>query len=148
MVRTLGWVKLSILLIGLGILYTTACASRGAKGSQSVNEPQKPNEVVLLLAGAERQAENDEQEREILRALEDLRTLDPATLKTKRYADYQSVPGKWTLATLLQRYFVSPELHDIDEEAVYRDAQSPEARDVIGRQIRAIREGRQDTLAP
>jgi hypothetical protein len=148
MVRTFGWVKISILLVGLGLVHTTACASRAAKGSQIANQPQKPNEVVLCLSGADRQAENDQQEREILRALEDLRTLDPVTLKNRLYADYQNVPGRWTLATLLKKYFVSREPHHLDEGALYRDAQSPEAREVIEKQIRAIREGRQDTPSP
>jgi hypothetical protein len=148
LVRTFGWVKILFLLVGLGILHTTACASRGATAPQHATQPGRPNEVVLYLGGAERQAENDQQEREILRALEDLQTLDPPTLKTKRYANYQSVPDQWTLATLLHKHFVPREPHHIDEEALYRDAQSPEGRQVIQRQIRAIREGRQDTQAP
>jgi hypothetical protein len=148
MVKTRGWVNVGVLLVGLGILHTTACASRAANGPQSANQSKSPNEVALFLGGADRQAENDQQEREILRALEDLRSLDPATLKTKRYADYQNAPGQWTLATLLKKYFVSREPHHLDEEALYRDAQSQEGRDVIGRQIRAIREGRQETPSP
>ena len=75
---------------------------------------------------------------------EDLRTLAPAALKQRRYADYGNKPGQWTLVQLLERYFVpSLESCSIDEETLYRDAQSPRAREVVGQQIRALREGRQ-----
>jgi hypothetical protein len=52
-------------------------------------------------------------------------------------------PNQWTLPTLLMRYFVPPELHSIDAEALYRDAQASVAKDAIRAQIRAIDEGRQ-----
>jgi hypothetical protein len=116
--------------------------------SQGANAPPRPNEVVLYLDGAELQVETGQQIREILRALEDLRTLNPTTLKGKRYADYQNVPGKWTLATLLHRYFVPPQLHYIDEDSLYQDAQSPEARAVIGRQMATVRQSLPNAAGP
>ena len=125
-------------------------ATVSARGQRPLraDKPQRANEVVLYLDGAELQVETDEQSREILRALEDLRTLDPTTLKGKRYADYQNVPGKWTLDTLLHKYFVPPQLHHIDEENLYHDAQLPEARAVIGHQMRVVRRGLRDASAP
>ena len=131
------------LLIGLGVLTQVACRPQQTKTTVPSPLPEEKNEVVLYLDGAERQAETDDQRAEILRALEDLRTLDPVALEKQRYADYGGVPGQWTLAGLLQKYFVPRELRGIDEDALYRDAQSQKARDVIEKQIRALREGRQ-----
>ena len=137
-----------ILLVSLLVFFVPACAQREAGVRPSTTGPEKQNEVVLYLEGAERQAETEEQQRELLRALEDLQTLDAATLKGRRYADYQNVPGKWTLAELLQKYFVPRQLHRVHEESLYRDAQSPGAREVINQQIRALREGRQASPPP
>jgi hypothetical protein len=69
--------------------------------------------------------------------------LAPAALKQRSYGDYENKPGQWTLVQLLRKYFVPRELCSIDEETLYRDAQSPYAREVVEQQIRAIREGRQ-----
>lgn len=136
-------------LAGLSLVLTVACAHRSSeKTSAAATESQKTNQVVLYLDGAERQAETDEQRQEILRALEDLRTLAPRALKQQRYADYENRPAQWTLVQLMQKYFVPRELRLIDEEMFYRDAQSPRARDVVGQQIRALREGRQVVPLP
>jgi len=133
----------TLLFVGLLFFSAPACAQREGGGRPSTPGPEKQNEVVLYLEGAERQTETEEQQRELFRALEDLRTLDAAKLKSKRYADYQNVPEKWTLAELLQKYFVPRRLHRIHEESLYLDAQSPGAREVINLQIRALHEGRQ-----
>jgi hypothetical protein len=139
-------VKDGAVLVGIGLVLTTACAQgtgQGKTGPATPAKAQEPNQVVLYLDGAERQAETDEQRQEILRALEDLRTLEPAGLKQRRYADYENQPGQWTLVQLLQKYFVPREPCAIDDETFYRDAQSQHAREVIEQQIRALREGRQ-----
>jgi hypothetical protein len=137
----------SATLAAIGLALVVACTQRAgqpATGPAMPAHAQKPNQVVLYLDGAERQAETDEQCQETLRALGDLRTLDPETLKRKRYADYENRSGRWTLVQLLQKYFVPPELRSIDdEEAFYRDAASPHAREVVDQQIRALREGHQ-----
>jgi hypothetical protein len=119
----------------------------GACSHQSA-QTRGDNEVVLYLAQAERQSETDDQRREVRRALEDLLTLPPDQLRQRRYADYQMHPNQWTLPTLLMRHFVPPELHSIDTEALYRDAQAPIAKDAIRAQIRAIDEGRQVLRMP
>jgi hypothetical protein len=105
----------------------------------------QPNEVVLYLGGAERQCETDEQRAEIVSALEDLQHLSASDLARKRYADYTMVPGQWTLATLLEKYFVPSTPYKIDPVAFYRDAQDPAAHAVIAEQLRAIHEQRQVT---
>jgi hypothetical protein len=111
--------------------------------TQQTPVPAGTNEVELYLYGAERQAESAAQEQEILKALEDLRTLPPEALRAKRYADYSQTPDQWTLAQLLQKYFVPSKPGSIDEAVFYRDAQDPKARAVIEEHIRAIREQRQ-----
>jgi hypothetical protein len=126
----------------LGLVLTMACAHGTATPAHSARAGA-PNQLVLYPDGAERQAETDEQRREILRALEDLRTMSPAALSQRRYADYEDKPEQWTLVQLLQKYFVPRELCSIDEETLHRDAQTPRAREVVEQQIRALREGRQ-----
>jgi hypothetical protein len=111
--------------------------------TQQTPVPAGQNEVELYLHGAERQAESAAQEQEILKALEDLRTLPPETLRGRRYADYAQKPDQWTLPQLLQKYFVPSKPGSIDEEAFYRDAQDPKARAVVEEHIKAIREQRQ-----
>jgi hypothetical protein len=129
-------------LTSIGLVLAVACA-HGTAESGTFVKTQNSNQVGLYLDGAERQAETDEQRLEILRALEDLRTLTPAALKQRRYADYENKPEQWTLVQLLQKYFVPRQLCSIDEETLYQDAQSPRAREVVEQQIRALREGRQ-----
>jgi hypothetical protein len=138
----IGQQKGLTVLTSIGLLLTVACA-HGTAGPAAPATAQKTNQVVLYLDGAERQAETDEQRREILRALEDLKTLAPAALAQRRYADYENKPEQWTLVQLLQKYFVPRELCSMDEETLYRDAQSPRAREVVEQQIRALREARQ-----
>jgi hypothetical protein len=138
--------KFQVTSLALCLVFANGCARRDR--TPTLTEPQKPNGVVLYLEGAERQCETDDQRQEILRALEDLRTLDAGTLTKRRYADYQNVPGRWTLAQLLQKYFVPCEPRSIEERTLYRDAQEPAAREVVAQQLRAIREGRPVVCKP
>src|SRR5664279_4003636 len=143
-VRSMGTAQQRALgvLISIGLVLTVACA-HGTAGPADPVAAQETNQVVLYLDGGERQVETDDEPQEILRALEDLRTLAPAALRQRRYTDHGNKPGQWTLVQLLKTYFVPRELCSIDEETLYRDAQSPRAREVVEQQIRALREGRQ-----
>ena len=131
-------------MAALGCALLSCCASTTPPRSETtaVSAPAA-NEVVRYLKGAECQAETDDQRREIRRALDDLSSLPSAVLRQKRYADASMQPGQWSLATLLQKYFVPAELHTIDEPRLYEDAQRQEARAVIKAQIQAIDENRQ-----
>jgi len=106
------------------------------------------NSVVAYLDGAERQAESADQEREIVRALEDLRSLPPAALAERRYADYTMAPARWTLAELVARYFVPHSRMSIDPARFYADASDPRAIAVIDAQLAAAREHRQAARTP
>lgn len=112
----------------------------GATSQTTVTAPPLTNQVVAYLDGAELQAETEGQVREILRALEDMRTLAPSALKAQRYAGYGLEPGVWTLRQLLSSYFVP---HDIttplDETSIYQDAQDPKARAVVSQHMQAIK---------
>lgn len=139
--------RLIQLLSQLLVLSSLACA-HDEPIRPAVRTDERPNEVILYLRGAERQAETEEQRHEILRALEDMRTLSELELKQKRYANYTMVPGQWTLATLLRSYFVPRTAHAIDEEKLYRDARDPAARQLVADHIRAIHEERQVDIEP
>jgi hypothetical protein len=127
---------------------TGACPAQRQIAGTPLAGVNPPNEVVVYLKGAERQAETNDQRLEIRRALVDLASLPVDQLRGRRYADYEMRTGKWTLATLLARYFVPSEPHVLNEETLYRDAQLPEARAVINDQIRAIDDGRQASAPP
>ena len=124
------------------VLAVTSCDDRQT-AERKTQFAGAQNEVVLYLQGAERQSESAAQEQEILKALEDLRTLPPEKLRERRYADYALTPGQWTLGQLLQKYFVPSMPRVVDEETLYRDAQDPKARATIEEHIKAIREQRQ-----
>lgn len=124
-----------VALAGVGLVLFLACSHTTGRGTAPA---QETNQVVRFLDQADRQSETDEQRREILRALVDLRTLDAVALKRRRYADYGNKPGQWTLVQLIQKYFVPPQPCSIDEEAFYRHAQTPQARKVVEQQIRAL----------
>jgi len=99
-----------------------------------------PNTVVAYLQGAERQSEDLDQRREIEKALNDMLTLSPDELRTRRYANYQMEPGAWDIIHLLHRYFVPEKLKGLDEARFYRDIAKPEARAVIQEHLREVRE--------
>ena len=103
----------------------------------------RANAVVAYLDGAERQAESADQEREIERALQDLKSLPADVLATRRYADYTLAPGRWSLADLIARYFVPRAPQRLDPVAFYRDARDPRAIAVIDAHLAALREQRQ-----
>ncbi len=129
------------------VLAVTSCDDRQT-AEKKTQFAGAQNEVVLYLQGAERQSESAAQEQEILKALEDLRTLPPEKLRERRYADYALTPGQWTLGQLLQKYFVPSMPRVVDEETLYRDAQDPKARATIEEHIKAIREQRQTFRVP
>jgi hypothetical protein len=131
-------------MIGLVVVMLAAACTASENAGPATTE----NAVVLYLQNAERQAESPAQEQEIVKALEDLRTLPPDRLKEQRYADYASTPRQWTLTQLLQKYFVPDAPRAIDEAAFYRDAQAAAARALIEEHLKAIREHRQVFKTP
>lgn len=112
-------------------------------GATTAPKSSSASAVIEYLAGAEQQVETDDQRAELRRALVDLARLSPAELRTRRYADYAMTPGRWTAATVLTRYIVPAKPVHLDEEALYRDAQRPEARAALREHVRAIDEHRQ-----
>jgi hypothetical protein len=125
---------------GIGLVLIVACAQRaGRRTADSPFAEHEINQVVIYLDRAERQAETDAQRREMLHALDDLRSLDALALGQRRYADYENRPGQWTLVQLMQKYFVPRQPCSIDEETFYRHAQASEARKVVEQHIHALR---------
>lgn len=101
---------------------------------------QGPNSVVAFLQGAERQSEDLDQRLEIEKALNDMLTLKPDELRSRRYANYQMQAGAWTIIQLLHRYFASRGPVYIDEDRFYQDVTDPAARAVIQENLRKVRE--------
>lgn len=136
------------LRVVLGLLVALALAAGCAALGPAPATAQSRNSVVAYLDGAERQAESADQEREIVRALEDLRSLSPAVLAERRYADYTMAPARWTLAELVTKYFVPRSRMTIDAARFYADASDPRAIAVIDAQLAAVREHRQAARTP
>ena len=95
------------------------------------------NSVVAFLGNAERQSETIEQQREILRALDDMLAKAPGELRATRYRDYRGAEGAWTLPQLLQRYFAPDPPRALDER-FWDDVAAPEAKAVVRRQRDAL----------
>jgi hypothetical protein len=90
------------------------------------------NQVVLYLDGAERQAETDEQRREILRALEDLRDLGSGGAQATTLRRLPRQTRTMDSSPIVGEVFrAAVDACSIDEETLYRDAQSPRARGVV-----------------
>ena len=136
------------LRVVLGLLVALALAAGCAAMGPAPAPAQARNSVVAYLDGAERQAESADQEREIVRALEDLRSLSPAVLAERRYADYTMAPARWTLAELVTKYFVPRSRMTIDPARFYADARDPRAIAIIDAQLAAVREHRQAAPTP
>jgi hypothetical protein len=99
-----------------------------------------PNTVVIYLQGAERQSEDLDQRREIEKALNDMLTLNPDELRTRRYSNYQMEPGVWTIIDVLYNYFLPRKPAGLDESLFYRDVAEPLARAVIRDHLQRVRE--------
>ena len=93
------------------------------------------NLVVSLLKSAERQAETDEQRREIQRGLRNMLDQSPSELQKMRYADYAGQANVWSITQLLQHYFVSNSRVALDDARFFRDVRAPEARAAIQHQL-------------
>jgi hypothetical protein len=129
-------IRKRIFLLAFGLL--VACR-QGAASPATAGAPPRVNQVVAYLDGAELQLETEQQAREVLRALEDMRTLAPSALRARRYAGYGMEPAVWTLGKLLSSYFVPRDITTpLDETALAQDAQDPKARAVVSRHIQAI----------
>jgi hypothetical protein len=136
------------LRVVLGLLVALALAAGCAAMGPAPDPASARNSVVAYLDGAERQAESADQEREIVRALEDLRSLSPAALAERRYADYAMAPARWTLAELVTKYFVPRSRMVVEPARFYADASDPRAIAVIDAQLAAVREHRQALPTP
>jgi hypothetical protein len=112
----------------------------GYLGGHAVSAPAvaASNSVAAFFSHAERQAETDDQRREIQRALRDMLGKTPAELRQLRYADYEGKPQAWSVTELLQRYFVPRPPMKLSEERFYKDVTAPNARAAIRRQLDAV----------
>ncbi len=97
------------------------------------------NAVADFFSHADRQYENADQQKEIIRALNDMLTKSPKELRGQRYSDYQGVKGVWSLTELINAYFVpSQPVASWTEDSFYGDVAKPEAQDAIHKQLSGI----------
>jgi len=94
--------------------------------------PRRPrNTVEDYLNGAEAQYETDAQRAVFKQAFADMLNEPVASLRKKRYPDYQLHPGQWPLTELLYSYIVPDPLIWFDDDELFRDVKKPEARAMI-----------------
>lgn len=120
---------------GLFVLVCVLCACTRDRHSQSPSASNSGNTVAAFLSHAERQAETDEQRREIQRALRDMLEKPPAELRQIRYSDYQGHASTWSITQLLQHYFVPNPPAALDEQRFFEEVRAPAARAAIQRQL-------------
>ena len=121
--------------VGALVLACVLCSC--ARDSSHPSSPAKDagNSVATFLRNAERQAETDEQRKEIQRALGDMLKQSPAQLRQARYADYTGKPNSWSITDVLRHYFVPNPQVALDDSRFFEDFQAPEARGVIQHQL-------------
>lgn len=100
--------------------------------------PTKKNLVVSFLKGAELQIETQDQQRELEQALEDMLQLSPKELKKRRYGDYQTTKGMWTLTRILSAYFLPPRPLIIDSDRFYDDVATSAGRSIVEKKLRTL----------
>jgi hypothetical protein len=103
----------------LASLQCTCVRNRDAPASP---RPDSENSVAAFLKNAERQAETDEQRKEIQRALRDM-------------LEKPAVELRLSITQLLQHYFVPNPPAALDEEHFFRDVRAPAARAAVQHQL-------------
>ena len=110
-----------------------ACASKNPIAAS--NAPGSVNLFAVFLMNADRQAETDEQRKEIQRALRDMLDKSPAELGQMRYADYAGQANAWSVTQLLRHYFVPNPPGTFDDSRFLQEVRAPEARAAIQHQL-------------
>ena len=100
---------------------------------------REQNQIIAFLGRAEFQAENDQQRREVVRALMDVLTKPTAELRANRYSNYEGQAEVWSLTELLQHYFVPNPPAALDEKTFYSNLRSSKVRSVIKKQLAIVR---------
>ncbi len=98
----------------------------------------KENLVVSFLEGAELQIETQDQQRELEQALEDMLQLSPKELKKRRYGDYRTTQGMWTLTQILYAYFLQPRPLTIDSDRFYDHVATSAGRSIVEKKLRIL----------
>lgn len=96
------------------------------------SNPQAAAAIARCLDGAELQAETDAQKKNLRRGFDDLATQPPASLRARRYADYQGTPDRWDLPELLKHHLVPREPCGY-EAAFWESVDDPRVREAARR---------------
>lgn len=92
---------------------------------------QAASAVVAYLQGAEVQAENDAQRRELQRALADLLYQPAETLRAARYSAASGEPGQRDLAQLLRGHLVPASPQALDTDQLFAAKDDPQVRAAV-----------------
>lgn len=121
-------------MLGVALLLAAiGCAiTAGAEAAPSVLP------LDIFLRHAQRQAETDDQRREVRKVLADLLLKAPVRLKRERYADYSGRSEAWTAPELLSHYFISDPPGVLDTHSFFRDVTRPRARQAVRQQLSSV----------
>ncbi len=103
----------------------------GCKGESEQEPPSGVNSVVEYLRDAERQSETDDQRAEILRALGDLLSMPPESLRVQRYSNYTGDSTSWNSQQILRAYFLPSHPVDLIDSLFYSEYTDTAAQSVI-----------------
>jgi len=125
---------LALALLPTGLMLT-ACSSGANDQSRpnAVEEKEGGALIVTFLGAAQLQIETDNQRAELNRVLQDLATLSPKELASKRYADYKGTPNRWTALQILRAYYYSPSPPPPSDDALYAELSNSAVRSTIRR---------------
>jgi hypothetical protein len=90
--------------------------------------PQAEPALARYLAGAEIQAESDEQRQILAAALDDMSRLPEGELRSKRYG-----PRELPLPSLLRAHLMPAEPIAVEDNEFYEDGDDPRVRDAIAK---------------
>lgn len=102
-----------------------------AATAPAATTPVAANSVVEYFAGAEIQAETDEQRAELRRAFADMLELSPDELQARRYAGFDGTKSARTLPELLSAHVVPTKPQALVPKRFFADVKAPDAQDAI-----------------
>jgi hypothetical protein len=127
-------VTLAVLVLPTGLLLNACGSGAGDQPRPSTaREKESGALIVTFLGKAQLQIETDTQRAELNRALQDIATLSPKELASKRYADYAGHPNQWTALQILRAYYYSPSPPPPSDAVLYAELNNSAVRSAITR---------------
>lgn len=111
--------------------FVTDCKADSSQNKSAWPTSKPTPNVIDYLSGAQLQAEDATQRREVLRGLEDVLQKTPLELRKSRYTCNTQPRTSCTLLELLSKHFVPSHPAALDPESFYSEITSPAARTII-----------------